>query len=113
MTDTKTDDLAYVKNLPGFDRGNPMYFDNEVIDHLIGIVLDLGAELWVVKDRLAYVEEVLSENGGLSIETLEAGRPSVPLQEKLNAERLQLVKRIYGRLYSKYDGDKVDQKSAL
>jgi hypothetical protein len=112
MTSQNTDDLDYVKDLPGFERGNPVYFENEAVDHLIGIVLELGAELWVVKDRMAHLEEVISENG-IPLEALEEGRPSGPLQEKLNAERAQLIRRIYGRLYSKYGGDKAEQRGAI
>ena len=56
MTDKKSNDLEDLGNLPGFKRGNPTYFENEVIDLLISITLELGAELWVVKDRLAHVE---------------------------------------------------------
>ncbi|MGY8861902.1 MAG: hypothetical protein ACKVJ2_04650 [Pseudomonadales bacterium] len=113
MTDSETDNLDYVKDLPGFDRGNPSYFDNEVIDHLIGIVLELGAELWVVKDRLAHLEDVLENNGELSVAILEEGRPSDARQEKLNTERAAMIQRLYGRFYSKYGGDKSGQKSAI
>jgi hypothetical protein len=67
----------------------------------------------VVKDRLAHLEETLADNGGLSVETLEEGRPSEPLQEKLNAERAAMIQRLYGRFYSKYGGDKAEQKSAI
>ena len=65
MTDKKPNDLENLKDLPGFKRSNPIYFENEVIDHLISITLELGAELWVVKDRLAHFEEVLSERDSL------------------------------------------------
>jgi hypothetical protein len=112
MANEKSENLDYVKDLPGFDRGNPTYFDNEAVDHLIGIVLELGAELWIVKDRLAHLEEVISEND-ISLEALEEGRPSEPLQEKLNGERAALIQRIYGRLYSKYGGDKAETRGAM
>ena len=113
MTDKKLNDLDGLENLPGFKRGNPTYFENEVIDHLISITLELGAELWVVKDRLAHVEEVLSEHNKLSLDSLSAGKPSALLQEQLDLERTQIIKRIYGRLYSKYGGDVAEEKSAI
>jgi len=71
MTDKKSNDLEDLGKLPGFKRGNPTYFENEVIDHLISITLELGAELWVVKDRLAHVEEILSEENEISLSSLE------------------------------------------
>ena len=53
----KVDDaeLAYTKDLPGAKPNDPTYFDNEVIDHLLGIVLELGAQHWVLRDRLAFL----------------------------------------------------------
>jgi|TARA_B100000315_G_scaffold2305_1_gene2065 hypothetical protein len=113
MTNKKNNGLEYVKDLPGYDRGYPIYFENELVDHLISIVLELGAELWVVKDRLAHLEEILSENNKLSLADLQTGKPSELLQEKLDEERQQLVKRIYGRLYSKYGGDVAEGEGAL
>ena len=85
---------------------NPIYFENEVIDHLISIVLELGAGLWVVKDRLAFMEELL-ENQGISLQQqLDQGRPSEALQESLKEERKKMIRRIYSRLYAQYGGDK-------
>ena len=113
MIDDKSKDLENFDNLPGFKRGNPTYFENEVIDHLIDITLELGAELWVVKDRLAHLEEILSNENKVSLNSLDNDKPSEELQKKLNNERIQLIKRIYGRLYSKYGGETVDEKSAI
>jgi hypothetical protein len=98
--------LEYTRDLPGYDRGNPAYFENEVIDHLIGIVLELGAQLWVTRDRLAFLEEQLAQKGTISAEELESGRPSEALQAKLREERQAMIQQVYGRLYSRYGGDK-------
>jgi len=105
--------LQALRALPGFERGNPAYFENEVLDHLLGIVLELGAELWVVRDRQAFTEELLREQGIDLAARLQAGRPSDDLQAKLKAEREAMIKRVYGRLYSRYGGDKAAQKAAL
>jgi hypothetical protein len=112
MAKVEDSKLAYTRDLPGAIRGNPNYFDNEVIDHLIGVVLELGAQTWVVKDRLAFLEELLAKQGSLSIDDLEQGRPSEELQVKLQAERLEMVQNIYGRLYSRYGGDSVEATGA-
>lgn len=113
MTDKKPNDLENLKDLPGFKRSSPIYFEDEVVDHLISIVLDLGAELWVVKDRLAHLEEVLTEDNKISLTDLHIGKPSELLQENLDQERKQIIKRIYGRLYSKYGGDLAEEKGAI
>lgn len=112
MAKVEDAELAYTSQLPGADRGNPNYFENEVIDHLIGIVLELGAQSWVIKDRLAFLEELLAKQGSLSIEDLEQGRPSEELQAKLQTERLAMIQKVYGRLYSRYGGDSAEAVSA-
>lgn len=106
------DDLRYVRDLPGFERSEPIYFDQGVIDHLIGIVLELGAELWIVKDRLAFIEELLENHGAITAETLERERPSEVLQNELKAERQAFIQRIYGRLYAQYGGDQAAAATA-
>ena len=112
MAKVEDSKLAYTRELAGAERGNPNYFDNEVIDHLIGIVLELGAQFWVMKDRLAFLEELLAKQGAVSLDDLEQGRPSEELQAKLQAERLAMIQQVYGRLYSRYGGDTVEGTSA-
>ena len=68
MAKLKEADLAYTNELPGAERGNPSYFENEVIDHLLGIVLELGAQFWVLRDRQAFLEEQLAAKGVVSLE---------------------------------------------
>jgi hypothetical protein len=108
MPKVKDSELAYTRDLPGYERGNPAYFENEVIDHLIGIVLELGAQLWVTRDRLALVEEQLAGKGLLSAQELDHGRPSEALQARLKAEREAMIKQVYARLYARYGGDKLE-----
>jgi hypothetical protein len=110
---TLTPEEATLRGLPGYTRGNPVYFENEVIDHLLGIVLELGAELWVVRDRQAFTEELLREQGIDLGERLQNGRPSEALQASLKAEREAMIKRVYGRLYSRYGGDQAELKPAM
>ncbi|MBK6599195.1 MAG: hypothetical protein IPG25_15470 [Proteobacteria bacterium] len=106
------DELAYVRDLPGFKPNNPTYFEQEAIDHLIGIVLELGGELWTLRDRMAYMEELLRDSGSKVLEKLDAGRPSDALQAKLSAERKEFISRVYSRLYSRYGGDKAQHTTA-
>jgi predicted nuclease of restriction endonuclease-like (RecB) superfamily len=112
MAKIKETELAYTANLPGAERGDPTYFENELIDHLIGIVLELGAQFWVMRDRLAFLEEKLCEAGDISLEDLEQGRPSAELQARLQNERRAMIRQIYGRLYARSGGDAVDPVSA-
>lgn len=87
--------LDYVKNLPGYDRGHPHYFKEPMIDHLIEIVLQLGAELWVVKDRQMVTEHLLATQGKVTPEMIEQFKPSPDQLDKLRNERKALTKRLY------------------
>jgi hypothetical protein len=102
-----------VRELPGFERGRPVYFENEVIDHLLTIVLELGAEVWTLRDRQAFTEELLARRGIDLAAELETGRPSDALQAKLKSERAATIRRVYGSLYSKYGGNDVAQRAAI
>lgn len=105
--------MEFSATMPGFKPGNPAYFDNEVIDHLVGIVLELGAELSVTRDRLARLEEVLASGDPVSIDELDTGKPSAELQARLDQERQAFIQRVYGRLYAQVGSDKADAKTAL
>ena len=98
---------------PDTDRDSPVYFDNEVIDHLVSIVLELGAELFVTRDRLARLEEQLASAELMTPAELDQSRPSPELQERLKQERQAFIQRVYGRLYSRYGGDKASGQTAL
>ncbi|HPF27776.1 MAG TPA: hypothetical protein P5528_01040 [Steroidobacteraceae bacterium] len=112
MAKNGANEFDYVRDLPGFKPNNPVYFEQEAIDHLIGIVLELGGELWTLRDRMAYMEELLRDSGVKVLDKLDSGRPSDELQEKLAAERQAMISRIYGRLYSRYGGDKAQHTTA-
>lgn len=87
--------LDYVKDLPGYERGHPHYFTEPMIDHLIEIVLQLGAELWVVKDRQVVTEHLLATQGKVTTEMIEKFKPSPDQLDKLRNERKALTKRLY------------------
>lgn len=87
--------LDYVKDLPGFERGHPHYFKDPMIDHLIEVVLQLGAELWVVKDRQMVTEHLLATEGKVTPEMIEQFKPTTEMREKIREERKALTKRLY------------------
>ncbi len=105
--------LDDVRDLPGYHPKRPQYFDSEVVDHLVGIALEFGAERWVMRDRQAHLEELPAEQGMDVRAALDTGRPSAELVQRLRAERQAMIKRIYGRLCSRHGGDRVAQSAAL
>jgi hypothetical protein len=57
-------------------RGDkPRFFDDPAVDQLMSLVLALGTELAVTRERLDTVERVLEQAGGLSRIAVENYRP--------------------------------------
>ncbi|GIW06866.1 MAG: hypothetical protein KatS3mg060_1671 [Dehalococcoidia bacterium] len=77
------------------DRDNPVYFESPVIDNLFNISLELGAALWVVKDRLRVIEELLDQKGILTTEQIERYRTPPEREREVRAKRDQFIERIY------------------
>jgi len=110
---TEKPPLEDLQKLPGFKANNPQYFDDPAIDQLMDIVLKLGAELWTLRDRQAMLEEMLAEHGEINLEQLDKGRPSEPLAARLKDEREEFTRRLYGKLFAAYGGDKIEPKSVI
>lgn len=77
------------------DVGHPTYFENPVIDNLINITLELGAALWVVKDRLRVVEDIMQSKGIVLNEEIEQYRTPPERERDLRARRDAFIERIY------------------
>jgi hypothetical protein len=91
--------LDYVKELPGFERGHPHYFKDPMIDHLLEIVLQLGAEMWIIRDRQMVTEYLLATEGKVTPEMIEAFKPTPEFREKMKEERRTYTRRVYQSLY--------------
>jgi hypothetical protein len=98
MTAPTKAELDYITDLPGFKRGHPHYFRDPVIDHLLEVVLLLGGELWVNRDRQTIMEELLATEGRVTPEMIETYKPDAAFKEKQNATRRLFTERVYGCL---------------
>ncbi len=96
--------LDYVKDLPGYERGHPHYFRDPMIDHLLEIVLQLGGELWVTRDRQMVMEHLLATEGKVTPEMIEQFKPSAEMTEKLKEQRKTFTRRVYQCLYEGLPG---------
>jgi len=104
MTDPVNDlEMSELRKLPGFERGHPHYYDHPVIDHLLEIVLQLGAELWVNRDRQLIMEHLLATNGSVTTEAIDAFEPDEEFKQQLQAQRQAFTGRVYGSLYAGLD----------
>ena len=102
MTTPSAAELEYVKDLPGFERGHPHYFRDPVIDHLVEVVLLLGGELWVNRDRQMIMEELLAKEGKVTPEMIEAFKPDADFKARQATARRLFTERVYGCL--QYEG---------
>ncbi|MEQ8736155.1 MAG: hypothetical protein RIC29_14610 [Rhodospirillaceae bacterium] len=91
--------LDYVKDLPGFERGHPHYFKDPMIDHLLEIVMLIGGELWVERDRRMITEHLMETEGHVTAEMIEQFVPDDDMAAKLKASRNVFTKRVFGCLY--------------
>lgn len=74
----------------------PAFFDNPAIDNLIAVTLELGAELWVQRERMRVVETLLAQKGVVTPELIEQYLPSDEEAARARAERDAFVSRVYG-----------------
>ncbi len=77
---------------------NPTYFPDPINDNLLNIALELGAALWVVKDRLRVLEDLLAENGVVTKEAMERHQTPPEREAEVKAQREAFISRIYGCL---------------
>jgi hypothetical protein len=87
-----------MSNLPPKPAPQPAFFEHPVIDNLLAVTLELGAELWVQKERMRVLEAMLAESGVITREAFERHRDSLEESARVQAERDAFVKRLYGIL---------------
>ena len=81
---------------PPVPAPEPAFFDNPAIDNLIAVTLELGAELWVQRERMRVIEALLAEKGVVTAELIEKYQPSEAEAARSRAEREAFVSRVYG-----------------
>ena len=81
------------------------FFADPAIDRLVGMVFALTAEVHVLRDRLALLEDALKQRGVVDIAALDIAIPEGALEARIAADRTALVQNILeglpGRLASK------------
>ncbi len=73
----------------------PAFFDNPAIDNLSAVTLELGAELWVQRERMRVIERLLAERGMVTAAAIEQYVMSADEAARVQAERDAFVKRLY------------------
>jgi hypothetical protein len=70
------------------------FFPDPNVDRVLGVVLELAAEVWVLRDRLQTVERLLEQNGTLSRADIDRAGPSSEERARQLAERDAFIARI-------------------
>ena len=80
------------------------FFADPAIDRLVGMVFALTAEVHVMRDRLALLEDALKQRG-VDLSALDDAVPEGALEARIAADRTALVQHLLeglpGRLASK------------
>jgi hypothetical protein len=97
MPDDGLKKVAFADRFDAPDR-EPYFLPHPVMDQLIDVVLALGAELWVERDRRRIAEKLLAEKGLLSPADIEAYRDTADERAERARDRDAFVRRIYGAL---------------
>jgi len=90
-TDSPRDPKSF--NAPGRQT-----LDDSDVGGVAQALLSLTRELWVVRDRLAVLEAVLSEKGIDVSEEIENFQPNEEMQKQLDEQAKIMVSRIVGSL---------------
>ena len=93
-------ETEYVKDLPGYDKTQPQFFKDPMIDKLLEIVLLIGGEVWTNRDRQMVMEHLLATEGVVTPDLIETFKPDEEFEQSSEELRLRFVNRIYGCLYS-------------
>jgi hypothetical protein len=72
------------------------YLTSDDVDQLARQNTQLMTELWIVKDRLAVLENLLAEKGILAADEVDGAVPDEALGAKLDRERERFIQRIVG-----------------
>ena len=80
------------------DTDAAIFLGNPHIDNLMSVVIALGAEIWADRQRMKVVERLLETEGKATTEMIEAYVPTDAEKEAWEAERMEMVERVYSVL---------------
>lgn len=82
--------------LPRHIRGKrPQFFEDPAVDHLLSMVLELSAELWVSRSRQEALESFLAQSGALDKSAFDAFELPEKDAESLQTWRNEFMQRLF------------------
>lgn len=75
------------------------YIGSEALDHLARMNVELLSELWIMRDRMAVMEQLLIDKGVVRDSEIENYAPTKAFEEKLERLRTLMVENVIGAPY--------------
>ncbi len=95
MADTRqTSASDFVKG----DWDKAQYLADPQVDNLTAVVMSLGTEFWAMRRRMMVMESLFDQNKAVSRAAIEAYRPTDAEAAAWNAERDDLIERVFSIL---------------
>jgi hypothetical protein len=79
---------------------NPVYLADPVLDATVRMVVELAAQVWIDRERLLAVEQLLAERGVVTRDALESYQPSAAVAAQWKERRNQFVEDVFKPLRS-------------
>jgi hypothetical protein len=76
-------------------------FEDPAMDILLGIVVSLGNEVYVLRDRLRIIEKMIEAKGTISRVDVEAYKPMPEEEEEIRKDNDAFI----ARLFRVFEGD--------
>ena len=74
---------------------NPGYFDDPIQDAMMKMMLELAAQVWINRDRMMAVEDLLEQQGTVGREAIDAYQPSADRAAAIKLERDRFINDIF------------------
>jgi hypothetical protein len=75
---------------------SPSYLENATNDELARMVTTLTQELWILRDRVMTLEQVLEDKEVVTVEAVDLHEPGEALSARLATERRRIIRKVLG-----------------
>lgn len=75
--------------------GRPYFFADPAIDKVLNMVVVLGSEVWMLRERLAAMEAIQIRQGGLAAGEVDAHEFSTEDEARLAAQRKEFIDSLF------------------
>jgi hypothetical protein len=73
----------------------PTYLQRGTIEDVARMVESLAEEVWILKDRQLLLEQLLIDNGQMTLGEIETYEPGQELSDRLAKDRQRLIRKVF------------------